>query len=168
MQAGERSGAGPRRRVPPPGAAAPAWADPASQLKTEMKPGTCGTGGGGAGGRRAQRDSEGQKSERSPRPRPAGCWGRRNRCAAPSSSINLLGLRSVNKKRCERAAVAVSERKWRPEVPRTAPGPAPAGFAPWRSASPRPAASSSRGAQRSPAGHLIGYRHCNSGHCESN
>ena len=46
--------------------------------------------------------------------------------------------------------------------------PSPVPFAPRRSASPRPVASSSPGAQRGPARPLIGCLHFYSGHCWSN
>ena len=161
MQARERSGARPRRCVPPPGAAAPAWADPAAPLKTEMKPGTCGAGG--QGGRRAT--AKAKNCCAAPRPWRAGAGGGE----VPSSSINLPGLRSVNKNGVNRprslcvwgGSGGQRCRGWRQR-------PSPAPFAPRRSASPRPVASSSPGAQRGPARPLIGCLHFYSGHCWSN
>lgn len=163
MQAGERSGAGPRRRVPPPGAAAPAWADPAAQLKTEMKPGTCGAGG-----------REGAELQRRPeigaRPRGPGEPGLGGgEVPSHSSSINLLWLRSVNKNGVNRPWLLYV---WGGSGGQRCRGrrqrPTPARFAAGRSAGFRLAASSSPGAERCPAGPLIGCLHFNSGHCWSN
>lgn len=121
--------------------------------------------GWGRGGRRAT--AKARNWSAAPRPRRAGAGG--GETPSLSSSINLPWLRSVNKNGVNQPW---SLRAWGGSGGQRCRGrrrrPCPAPFAPGRSASPRPAASSSRGARRGPAGPFIGCLHFNSGHCWSN
>lgn len=121
--------------------------------------------GWGRGGRRAT--AKARNWSAAPRPRRAGAGG--GETPSLSISINLPWLRSVNKNGVNQPW---SLRAWGGSGGQRCRGrrrrPCPAPFAPGRSASPRPAASSSRGARRGPAGPFIGCLHFNSGHCWSN